>query len=197
MVVVKKDLLLVRHGARCFWRHPHHVRPHVPGLGSEDHESATGLGVPGAAVAAPEKKKDEDGLGVLEDRSERVEPGMEIQDANETIEEDQGGKQETLDRAPEEPVTDQQVPPDQELQDQVEEAAEIEEPQDQGNTEVEIQVAPEPKFNLERLLKNIQKAKQVALAVETDEEDPVVAKIQVSAKDAKTEGFVKAQEMEI
>ena len=44
---------------------------------------------------------------------------------------------------------------------------------------------------------NIQKVKQVALTVETDEEDPVVAKITVSAKDAKTEGFEKAQEREI
>ena len=44
---------------------------------------------------------------------------------------------------------------------------------------------------------NIQKAKQVALAVETDEEDPVVAKLTASAKDAKTEGFEKAQEREI
>ena len=126
MVAVKKDLLLVHHGAGYFRRHPHHVRPNVPGLGSGDHKSATSLGVPGAAVAAPEKKKDEDGLGVLEDRSERVEPGTEIQDVNETIKEDQGIKQEALDRAPQEPVSDQQVPPDPELQDQVEEAAEIE-----------------------------------------------------------------------
>ena len=89
---------------------------------------------------------------------------------------------------------DQQVPPDQELKDQAEEAAEIEEPEDTGHTGGGIQVAPEPKFNLERLLTNIQKAKQLAVAMETDEEDPVVAKITVSAKDAKTEGFVKAQE---
>ena len=40
-------------------------------------------------------------------------------------------------------------------------------------------------------MKNTQKAKQV------DEEDPVVAKIPVSAKDAKTEGFLKAQGREI
>ena len=33
--------------------------------------------------------------------------------------------------------------------------------------------------------------------METDEEDPVVANIPVSAKDAKTEGFMKAQEREI
>ena len=44
---------------------------------------------------------------------------------------------------------------------------------------------------------NIQKAKQVERAVEMDEEDPVVAKTTMSAKDAKTEGFVKAQEREI
>ena len=79
----------------------------------------------------------------------------------------------------------------------MEEAAEIKEPEDKGHTEGESQVAPEPKFSLERLLTNIQKAKQVALAVDTDEEDPVVAKITVSAKGAKTEGFEKAQEREI
>ena len=79
----------------------------------------------------------------------------------------------------------------------MEESTEIEEPEDKGHTEGEIQVAPEPKFNLGRLLKNTQKAKQVALAVETDEEDPVVAKITVSAKDTKPEGFEKAQEREI
>ena len=82
--------------------HPHHVRPHVPGLSSEDHKSTTNLDVTGAAVAAPEKKKDKDGLRALEDRSERVEPGTEIQDVNETIKEDHGSKQETLDRAPQE-----------------------------------------------------------------------------------------------
>ena len=69
VVAVKKDLLLVRNGAGYFRRHPHHVRPHVPGLGSEDHKSTTGLGVSGAAVEALKKKKDEDGLGVLEDRT--------------------------------------------------------------------------------------------------------------------------------
>ena len=53
---IEKDLLLIRHGAGYFRRHPHHVRPHVPGLGSEEHKSAR-LGVPGAAFAAPEKKK--------------------------------------------------------------------------------------------------------------------------------------------
>ena len=37
-VAVKKDLLLVRHRAGYFRRHPHHVRPHVPGLNSEDHK---------------------------------------------------------------------------------------------------------------------------------------------------------------
>ena len=67
----------------------------------------------------------------------------------------------------------------------MEEAAEIEEPEDKIHTEGEIQVAPEPKFSLERLLANVQKAKQVALAVEVDEEEPVVTKITVSAKDAK------------
>ena len=87
------------------------------------------LDVSGAAVAAPEKKKEEDGLRALEDRSEGVEPGMEIQDVNETIKEDQGSKQETLDRAPQEPVSDQQVPPEQEQQDQAEEAGQIEEPE--------------------------------------------------------------------
>ena len=80
---------------------------------------------------------------------------------------------------------DQQVPPDQEQQDQVEEAAEIEETEDKGHTEGEIQVAPDPKFNLEKLLTKIQKAKQVAINLEKDEEDRVVAKITVSVKDAK------------
>ena len=51
---------------------------------------------------------------------------------------DHGSKQVTLDRAPQEPVLDQQVPPDQELQDQVEEDAEIKEPEDKGHTEEEI-----------------------------------------------------------
>ena len=120
-----------------------------------------------------------------------------MQDVNETIKEDQGSKQETLDRSPQEPVSDQQGPPDQEPQDQVKEAGEIEEPEDKGHTEGEIQVAPDPKFNIERLLANLQKAKQVGLAVEADVEDPVVAKITVSAKDAKAEGLEKAQEREI
>ena len=135
VVAVKKDLVLVRHGSGYFRRHPHHVRPHVPGLGREDHKWVTSLGVPGAAVAAPEEEKDEDGLRVLEERSKRVEPGTEIHDVNETIKEDHGSKQETLDRAPQEPVADQHASPDQEIQDQKEEAVEIEEPEDKGHTE--------------------------------------------------------------
>ena len=125
VVAIKKALLLIRHGAGYFRRHSHHVRPHVPGLGSEDHKSASSI-VPGAAFAAPEKKKDEDGLGASEDRSEGVEPGKEMQDANETTKEDKESEQEIPEQAPQEPVLDQQGPSDQEPQDQVGEAAEIE-----------------------------------------------------------------------
>ena len=79
----------------------------------------------------------------------------------------------------------------------MEEAGEIEEPKDARPTKGEIQIALEQKFDLERLLTNIQKVKQVALAVETGEKEAVVAKVPVFAKDAKTEGFMKAQEREI
>ena len=74
MVAVEKELVLVHHRAGYFWRHPHQVRLHIPGLGSEDHkltseERASHSIVPCAAIAAPEKKKDEDKVEKMDDRT--------------------------------------------------------------------------------------------------------------------------------
>ena len=95
VVVVEKDLLLFRHGAGFFRRHPHHDRLHIPGLGSEGHmltsdERAAHSNVPCPAITAPEKKKDEDKVDKMKDRSGRVEPGTEMQGTNETTKDDQG-----------------------------------------------------------------------------------------------------------
>ena len=62
---------------------------------------------------------------------------------------------------------------------------------DQG----EIAVEPEPNFDLARLQSGITRVKNSsALAVE---DDPVVRKVTVPAKMAKTEGFQKAKVREI
>ena len=71
VVAVKKDPLLVRHGAGYFRRHPHHIRPHVPGVGSENCNSTTNLDILGAAVAALEKEKDCRVLGSVSGRETR------------------------------------------------------------------------------------------------------------------------------
>ena len=65
------------------------------------------------------------------------------------------------------------------------------ETKDQG----EIAVEPEPKFDLAKLLSGIARVKNSsALAVE---DDPVVSKVTVPAKMAKTEGFHEAKLREI
>ena len=79
----------------------------------------------------------------------------------------------------------------------MEEAEKIEDSEDARPTKGEIQIAPDLRFDLKITLTNIQKVKQVELTVLKGEEDPFVAKLPVSAKDTKTEGFMKAQESDM
>ena len=67
IIALERDLVLVRHGAGYFRRHPHHVRLRVPGTGEEDAKEAQGVKdtvsvslVP--LLGAPGNEKEDEGL---------------------------------------------------------------------------------------------------------------------------------------
>ena len=67
IVALERDLVVVRHGAGYFRRHPHHVRLRMPGTGEEDAKGAqdvrdTVLVSPAPPLGALGKKKEDEGL---------------------------------------------------------------------------------------------------------------------------------------
>ena len=188
IVALERDLVLVRHGAGYFRRHPHHVRLRMPGTGEEDAKGAQDVRdtipvSPAPPLGAPGNKKEDEGLapGTVQipdpDQSpvvpDQVEQEVEQERDNET----------------------QEVPEEPRGQDPVSDEEKEAEPEVETKDHGEIAVEPEPKFDLAKLLSGIARVKNSsALAVE---DDPVVSKVTVPAKMAKTEGFHEAKVREI
>ena len=67
IVALERDLVLVRHGAGYFRRHPHHVRLRMPDTGDEDAKGAKDVRgtipvSPAPPLGAPVNKKEDEGL---------------------------------------------------------------------------------------------------------------------------------------
>ena len=160
----------------------------MPGTGEEDAKDTQDVKdtvsfSPAPLLGAPGNKKEDKGLapGTVQspdsDKSPVVPDQVEQEVEQERDNETQGVPEEPREQ---DPVSDEEKEAEPEVV-----------TKDQG----EITVEPEPKFDLAKLLSGIARVKNSsALAVE---DDPVVSKVTIPAKMAKTEGFHEAKVREI
>ena len=160
----------------------------MPGTGEEDAKGAQDVRdtVPVSPVpplGAPGNKKEDEGLAPDTVQIPDPDQSPKVPDHVE-----QEAEQEQDNEA-------QEVPEEPRAQDPVSDEEKEAEPEVETKDHGEIAVEPDPKFDLAKLLSGIARVKNSsALAVE---DDPVVSKVTVPAKMAKTEGFHEAKLREI
>ena len=145
IVALERDLVLVRHGAGYFRRHPHHVRLRMPGTGEGDAKGAQDVSdtipvPPAPPLGAPGSKKEEEGLAPgtdqIPDQIPDPDPSPVVPDQVEQ-EVDQERDNET-----------QEVPEEPRAQDPVSDGEKEAEPEVETKDHGEIAVEPEPRFDL-------------------------------------------------